>query len=206
MQDEIQYLCAQLKRASAAAAYEAMDKQGDLSPLIKAMVKDVLCVGTAYTVRAPAGYGDEIVLAADNAPAGSVIVIDIGAQTACSWGGTGTAIAARRGISGVVSNGFVRDVAEIRHAKFPVFAQGTVVSGWRKGRSGETGVPVTVGGQIVHSGDIVCADDNGVVVIPQTQAGKFLRQLEARLHFEAEADRIVQSGGSYAQVMASKLD
>ncbi|WP_158213211.1 RraA family protein [Pigmentiphaga sp. NML080357] len=202
---DIALLCDRLRAASAAAAYEAMEGRGHMSPALRALVADALCAGPAYTVRAPAGYGDEIVRAADEAPPGSVIVIDVGpARDACTWGGTGTAVAQRRGIAGVVSNARVRDIAEIRRVRFPVFARGTVASGWARGRRGATGVPVSVGGQIVHAGDLVCADDDGIVVIPRGEAAAFMARLEARLAFEREAARIVDGGGRYADVMAAK--
>ncbi|MDH2238085.1 RraA family protein [Pigmentiphaga sp. GD03639] len=203
--DAVVALCALLRQASAAAAYEAMERGGHMSPTLSALVAGVLCTGPAYTVRAPAGYGDEIVRAADEAPPGSVIVIDVGpAPDACTWGGTGTAVAQRRGVSGVVSNGRVRDLAEIRRARFPVFARGAVATGWSGGRRGETGVPVSVGGRVVQAGDVLCADDDGIVVIPRAGAAPFLERLRARLDFEREAARIVDEGGRYADVMARK--
>ncbi len=198
-------LCRLLRTASAAAACEAMDGRGHLSPDISALVPNLLCAGPAYTVRAPAGYGDEIVRAADEAPPGSVIVIDVGpAQDVCTWGGTGTAVARRRGIAGVVSNGRVRDIAEIRRARFPVFARGVIASGWARGRPGSTGDPVSVGGRIVRAGDLICADDDGVVVLPQDEAATVLDRLQARLAFEREASRIVDADGRYADVIAAK--
>ncbi|MEK7945209.1 RraA family protein [Pigmentiphaga sp. YJ18] len=203
--DDVAALCALLRQASAAAAYEAMERGGHMSPTLSALVAGLLCTGPAYTVRAPAGYGDEIVRAADEAPPGSVIVIDVGpAPDACTWGGTGTAVAQRRGVSGVVSNGRVRDLAEIRRARFPVFARGAVATGWSGGRRGETGVPVSVGGRLVEAGDMLCADDDGIVVIPRAGAAPFLTRLRARLDFEREAADIVDRGGRYADVMARK--
>ena len=194
-----------LRSGSAAAAYEAAGKRGDVAPCIRAMVSNVLCVGPAFTVRAPPGYGDDITEATDTAPPGSVIVIDIGAaQTACTWGGTGTAIAQRRGIAGVVSNGHVRDIVDIRQLGFPVFAAGTVVSGWRRGQRGALQVPVCIGGQVVHPGDLVCADDDGVVILAQDGFEAADAALAARLRFEREAHAIVQAGGSYADIIQRK--
>ena len=206
-------LLARLESGSAAAAYEAMGKRGDVAPFVRALVPDLLCVGPAFTVRAAAGFGDDITEATDTAPPGSVIVIDVGAgqsqgasqgQGACTWGGTGSAIAQRRGIAGVVSNGHVRDIAEIRQLRFPVFAAGTVVSGWRRGQRGALQVPVSIGGQIVHPGDLVCADDDGVVIVAQDLFDAADAGLAARLQFESEAHAIVEAGGSYADIMQRK--
>ncbi|MDX3906578.1 MAG: RraA family protein [Pigmentiphaga sp.] len=203
--DDIEQLCRRLREASAAAAYEAMDRRGNMSTSLRALVADALCVGPAYTVLAPAGWGDEIIRAIDDAPAGSVIVIDIGPEgEACTWGGTGTVVAQRRGIAGVVSNGRIRDIAEIRRARFPVYARGTIVSGWSRGRTGNAGVPVSVGGRVVHPGDVICADDDGIVVIPRDEAAAVAVRLQSRLHFEKNAARIVGQGGRYADVAAAK--
>jgi 4-hydroxy-4-methyl-2-oxoglutarate aldolase len=194
-----------LQRASASAAYEAMGRQGDVLPVISALVDSMLCVGPAYTVRSVAGDADEIVRAADLAPSGAVIVIDIGEPgVACTWGGTGTLVAQRRGIAGVVSNGRVRDINEIRRARFPVFAKGTTVSGWTRGRSGEAGVPVSIGGQLILPGDLICADDDGVAVIPRQRFQDMLHKLEDRLDFEATASQMVSAGSSYAEILQRK--
>jgi 4-hydroxy-4-methyl-2-oxoglutarate aldolase len=201
----VQRLTQMLRAGSSAAAYEALGKHGDVAPHIRALVPDVICAGPAFTVRAAPGHGDDITEAVDTAPPGSVLVIDIGeTSAACTWGGTGTAIAQRRGIAGMVSNGHVRDIAEIRRARFPVFAQGTVVSGWRRGQRGALQVPVSVGGQIVMPGDLVCADDDGVVVIPAVLFAAVEVALSKRLRFETEAHDIVAAGGSYADVIARK--
>lgn len=198
-------LADRLRSGSAAAAYEAAGKRGDVAPCIRAMGSGLLCVGPAFTVRAPPGYGEDITEATDTAPPGSVIVIDIGAgHAACTWGGTGATIAQRRGIAGVVSNGHVRDIAEIRQLGFPVFAAGTVVSGWRRGQRGALQVPVSIGGQVVHPGDLVCADDDGVVILARDQFEAAHAALEARLRFEREADAIVQAGGTYADIIERK--
>jgi len=193
-------LVERLKTASASAAYEAIGKSGDVDPSIRAMVSGVLCVGPAYTVRTPPGEGRAIVEACDNAPPGSVIVIDVGPDTgSCAWGGTGSIAAQARGIAGIVTSGYVRDVAAIRELRFPVFAQGTSVRGMRKGHTGETGVPVVVGGQVIEPGDLVCGDDDGVVVIARRHFDTLEERLTRRLAFEQHADDQVKAGVPYGQ-------
>lgn len=206
MQDDaalVARLIALLKTASASAAYEAIGKSGDLDPSIRALVTGVSCVGPAYTVRAAPGEGGAMVDACDNAPAGSVIVIDVGPDAgACTWGGTGTIAAQARGIAGVVSSAYVRDIAAIRELRFPVFARGTTVRGVRKTLAGETNVPVVVGGALICPGDLVCADDDGVVVVAARHFGTLEKNLAQRLAFEQHADEQVKAGVPYGQATA----
>ncbi|QHE87858.1 RraA family protein [Hydrogenophaga sp. BPS33] len=198
-------LVALLTQASAGAAYEAAGQSGALAPEIRSLVPDTLCVGTAFTVQTPSGACNAIVEAVDQAPPGSVIVIDAGETgTACTWGGTAASIAQRRGIAGIVSSAYVRDVVALRADRFPVFARGTVAHGWKRGCGGTSGVPVCIGGQWIHPGDALCADDDGVVVIPRATAANALLALRARLAFEHETERMLANGGSYAQVMQAK--
>lgn len=203
--DLLASLIALLKTGSAAAAYEAIGKRGDVDPVIAALVPGLLCVGPAFTVRAHPNRSGGISASIDLAPPGSVLVIDVGFDAGtCAFGGTGSLAAQMRGIAGCVTNGYVRDVAEMRTLRFPVFARGVNVRGGRKEPVAERGVPVVIGGQAVMPGDLICADDDGVVVISQDHFLTLESGLRARLAFEKEADALVRQGMSYAQAVANK--
>ncbi|MDX3907172.1 MAG: RraA family protein [Pigmentiphaga sp.] len=194
-----------LATASAAAAYEALGRRGDLDPAIAALVPGARCVGSAYTVRAHPHHSGAVSKALDLAPAGSVLVIDVsGDPDTCTLGGTGSLAAQRRGLAGCVTNGRVRDIAEIRALGFPVFARGATVRSSRKDGTADFQVPVAIGGQIVQPGDLVCADDDGVVVIGAQYFDTFAERLAARLAFERDADAQVRAGASYAEAVSRR--
>ncbi len=194
-----------LQRGSAAAAYETIGKQGDMSTDIRALVPGVMCVGPAFTIKAHPHRAGAIAASMDKVAKGSVVVIDVGYDAGtCAWGGTGALAAQIAGIAGCVTNGHIRDIAEIRHLNFPMFALGSTVRGGRKEAAAECGVPVSVGGQVVCPGDLICADDDGVVVIAQRHFDTLAQRLQSRLAFEREADTLVRQGVPYAQAVAGK--
>jgi 4-hydroxy-4-methyl-2-oxoglutarate aldolase len=194
-----------LETASAAAAYEAIGKQGDLDTAIAAMVQGVKCVGPAFTVKGHPNHSGGLTLSVDDAPSGSVIVVDAGIDGGtCAFGGTGALAATLKGVAGVVTNGYVRDVAEMRQLRFPVFARGATVRGSRKEPIGERNVAVSVGGQVIHPGDLVIGDDDGVVVIARAYFAVLKQNLAARLAFEQQAEQRVRGGMPYGQAVADK--
>lgn len=127
-------------------------------------------VGQAFTVKCEPGDNLMVHAAIYKAPPGSVLVIDAGDAHFAVAGGNVCATAAERGIAGFVVDGVIRDVAEIREMGFQVYARGTVPKPGRKARPGQLEVPVTCGGVTVNTGDILVADEDGIVVIPADQA------------------------------------
>lgn len=136
-------------------------------------------MGPAFTVRLvpislsePGTVGDFI----DDVPAGAVVVIDNGGRLDCTvWGGILSQVAARRGIAGTVVHGTCRDTAEADAVGYPLYATSSFM------RTGKDRVqveaingPVSLGDVRVMPGDLVCADADGVVVVPAAQAGAVL--------------------------------
>ncbi len=136
--------------------------------------------GPAYPVRC--GRHDNLMLhaAIHRAPAGSVIVVQAGDQECAVAGGNVCAWAQHRGIAGFVVDGMVRDVAEVRTRGFPVFARGIVPIPGGKDKSGVLNGPVTCGGVRVRPGDVVVADEEGIVVVEAERAEEVLRAAEAK--------------------------
>jgi regulator of RNase E activity RraA len=128
-----------------------------------------------------------VVKAVDTGERNSVFVMNApdGADIAEMGGLMGTAMLAR-GFAGAVIDGGVRDLPELKKIGFPVFATGVVPS-MSDGhyRFGASNVPITCGGVLVHPGDIISADEDGVVVVPREQAGQVLvlaQKLDFREH------------------------
>ena len=136
--------------------------------------------GPAYPVACPAGDNLMLHIAIHRAPAGSVIVCAAGDSNWAMAGGNVCAYAQQRGIAGFVVDGLIRDVGETRANKFPVFARGVIpIPGVRK-IAGLIDVPVVCGGVAVAPGDIVIADEEGIVVLPKAQAEGLLAKAQAR--------------------------
>nr|WP_315219728.1 RraA family protein [uncultured Duganella sp.] len=149
-------------------------------------------VGVAFTVRfapvdtsVPGTVGDYL----DDMPAGAVAVLDNGGRVDCTvWGGIMSRIAARRGIAGTVVNGVCRDTAEADDAGYPLYAAGRFMrTGKDRVQVDAVGGAVTLGDIRVAAGDLVVADQDGVVVIPAARARAVIeralsmRQVEHRI-------------------------
>ncbi|MGW4489155.1 RraA family protein [Amycolatopsis sp. NPDC004368] len=141
--------------------------------------------GPAYTVRCPAGDNLMLHAAIHRAPAGSVVVVESGDLDYALAGGNVCAVAQRNGIAAFVLDGVIRDLAEVRELGFPVFARGLVPIPGTKEVVAPLGEPVRCGGVTVHAGDIVTADEEGVVVTPAAEAQRILAAARARLAEEA---------------------
>jgi 4-hydroxy-4-methyl-2-oxoglutarate aldolase len=140
--------------------------------------------------------GDNLVIfrAIEEAPAGSVLVIDAGAtDRATIWGGTSTVGCVAKKIAGCVTNAAVRDVAQIRKLRFPVYAAGINVRGTVKSHPGWTQVPISIGEVPVKPGDIIIGDEDGLVVIASERAQEIAEKaLEKRRVEEAREERILR--------------
>lgn len=124
--------------------------------------------GTAVTARSRPGDNLTYLRALEFCRPGDVLVVDGGADLNNAMvGGILTFYAATVGLSGVVIDGAIRDVAEIRANPFPVYARGVTHRGPYKDGPGEINVPITVGGMAINPGDIVVGDQDGLLAIPQ---------------------------------------
>ena len=142
--------------------------------------------GPAYPVACPAGDNLMLHVAIHRAPAGSVIVCAGGDSNWAMAGGNVCAYAQQRGIAGFVVDGVIRDLAETRKNRFPVFGRGVIpIPGVRK-TAGLINVSVVCGGVTVAPGDVVIADEEGIVVLPKAQAADLLAKAQARAKKEEE--------------------
>jgi 4-hydroxy-4-methyl-2-oxoglutarate aldolase len=186
-----------------ASVADAVDKvcgrRGYMDASIKPRINDKRVVGPAATVLeaatdefVPPQHALDLI---DEAPRGSVIVISIagGERNVAVWGGLMTAGAVANEHAGAILDGGVRDLSEIRRDYgFPVYAR-DVSPGTTLGRFKTVAaqVPVEVGGVVVHPGDIIVADIDGVVVVPKDKAQEVLAmsiEIDAR---ELEQVRLI---------------
>ena len=142
--------------------------EGFVDEKIHPLFPDVHVVGTAITVRLPDGDLEPIVPAVDLLQPDDVLVIDHGGRDSLACWGELTSLAAKqRGCVGVIVDGAVANVAEIREHGLPTFARGVAALGGRRlAEGGGVNVPIQCGGVAVHPGDLVMADDDGVVIVP----------------------------------------
>ncbi len=131
----------------------------------------VALLGTALTVRVRTGDNLMIHKALQLGRAGDVLVVDGGGCIdRALFGDIMKNVARMRGFAGVVLDGAIRDSAAYRDDDFPCYARGVCHRGPYKDGPGEINVPVSVGGMVVHPGDIVAGDDDGVVFIAPAEA------------------------------------
>ncbi|MEV7078140.1 RraA family protein [Streptomyces sp. NPDC093516] len=141
--------------------------------------------GPAFTVRCEPGDNLMLHAAVYRAEPGSVIVVESGDVDYALAGGNVCAVAQRRGVAAFVVDGVIRDLGEVREAGFPVFSRGVIPIPGTKEKVGSLGEPARVGGVLVHPGDIVVADEEGIVVTPAARREEILTAARAKLAKEA---------------------
>lgn len=185
-----------------ATIYEAAGKCGDLAPAIRPITAHTRMAGPAWTVRIFPGEALAVLRAIAAAPAGSVLVIEAGdTERGTVWGGTSHLAAAHRRLAGVVTDGAVRDVEGMIATPLPVFARAVSVRGTLKSHPGWQQIPVAVGGVVVHPGDLVFGDIDGVVVVPAPRASAVAAAVVVQSAREQEIDRRVRAGESILSVL-----
>jgi 4-hydroxy-4-methyl-2-oxoglutarate aldolase len=141
--------------------------------------------GKAYTVKCYPGDNLMLHAAIYRAEPGSIIVVEAGNSDYAMSGGNVCAIAQKRGIIGFIIDGAIRDLAEVRESKFPVFARGIMPKPGIKRTLGTLNEPINCGGIEVHSEDIVVADEEGIAVIPAQEQEEVYQIALARSNQEA---------------------
>ena len=193
---------ATLRTMPAATVWEAAGKRGDFTPDIKPLFPEARVAGPAFTVKMFPGETLAAVQAVDQAPPGSVIVIDSGAQRrGVCWGGTATLAASRKGIAGLVTNGTIRDLAEVIERRFPVFATGSGLVAGLRGHAGWLNVPIAIGEVVVSPGDYIVGDLDGVVAVPAGQLDEVAARAVKQRDREIERERRLLAGATLLDVL-----
>lgn len=137
-----------------------------MAPRIRPAWPGAAVAGPAYPVRCTPGDNLAVHVAVTRAPAGGVLVVDVGGTPGRGyWGEVLMTAALARSIAGLVIDGGVRDTAALECARFSVFATMVALPGASKRAAGTVGQPVSVGGVRVAPGDWIVGDRDGVVVV-----------------------------------------
>jgi len=197
IEDEIRKI---LSGVSAPNISDAMHRKGAMTGIVS-ICGNVKMVGRAVTVQTFAGDWAKPVEAIDQAGTGDVLVINNdGGIHVAPWGELATLSCIKKGVSGVVIDGAVRDVDDIRALKYPLFAKAIVPNAGEPKGMGEINAEIQCCGQWIRPGDWIVGDESGVVVLPAERAYEIARRaLEIRKNEERIREEI-QRGSTLAQV------
>ncbi|NGO11011.1 4-carboxy-4-hydroxy-2-oxoadipate aldolase/oxaloacetate decarboxylase [Streptomyces sp. HC44] len=178
-----------------ATVHEALGRTGLLGPDLRPIQQDVRIAGTAVTVLSRPGDNLMIHAAVEQCGEGDVLVVTTTSPSTDGMFGELFATALqKRGVRGVVVNAGIRDTSELRAMGFPAWSAAVSAQGTVKATGGSVNVPVAIGGQIIRPGDVVLADDDGVMCVPRERAGEAIEASAARTVKE-EASRAAFAEG-----------
>lgn len=188
-------LMERVRKLSPSLLCDAMDSTGAMEYGIKPVKPGMRVLGTAITVKVNPGDNLFLHKAIYLSGKGYVIVLDSNGHKACaSWGCMMTRAATAMGTEGVILDGAVRDVEEIRELGFPVFSCGAVPNGPTTNGPGRINSVISCGGVSVSPGDLVFGDDDGVVVVPPDKLENILLKAEAKAKSEEVRIKEIEDG------------
>ncbi len=184
-----------LSDAGVATVHEAMGRVRCLEPAIGPIQQGVRVAGAAVTVLCPPGDNLMVHAAVEVCKPGDIVVIaTLSRSTDGMCGELLVTSLQSRGVAGLVCDAGIRDAAEIRNLGFPVWSRAISPQGTVKASAGSVNVPVVCGGVLVDPGDVVVADDDGVVIVPRRMAAEVLERATARLDKEAATRAALADG------------
>ncbi len=185
---------------------DSMERDGVMHSSIKP-VFPCRFVGPALTVKLFPGDLVDCLDALAMAQAGDVIVVSAGGETETSvWGGLMSSLCKQKGVAGAVVDGAIRDIDEIRDLGFPIFSRAVVPRSTHSPFSSrlepiEVNVPIVCGGVLVHPGDLILADEIGVVVIPLEEAEEILARAREQADKEEAIRQWIRVGKTVEEIL-----
>ncbi len=183
-----------------ATLYEASGMDIALDPALRPAWPGARLAGPAFTVQGAGGDNLALHRAVATAPPGHVLVADHQGAQHGHWGEVLAVAAQVRGLLGLVIDGAVRDVDELCRLGFPVFSRGISITRTSKRHPGTLGVPVTIGGIQINTGDLVVADSDGAVAIPASHVDHVLDASDARTATERRHLQAIRAGATTLQL------
>jgi 4-hydroxy-4-methyl-2-oxoglutarate aldolase len=178
-----------------ATAHEALGRVGYLGPELRPVWPGARIGGTAVTVLCWPGDNLMIHIAVEQCQPGDVLVVTTNSPSSDGLFGELFATSlAQRGVRGAVLGCGVRDVADLRAMPFPVWSRAISAQGTVKASAGAVNIPIVLGGQVIHPGDVVVADDDGVLVVPRGDVARGIAAAQARVDKEVATRTAFQAG------------